>query len=281
MTNRVPVILGTEVYSGNWGIDYTAQELRIIIDHALMNGVTEIDTASSYGDNHFVEKLLGDAIANDRNRFFISTKFHINQSGSNIGKPITLISDLEKDLSDSLAALKTDYLDIYYFHSGDDELFFQDHIWTFLNEMVKQGLIKKLGLSLNHALVKSGSNEQVTSAKDYGISVVQTVLNMMSNDALTFVIPFCKEEGLEVYGRMPLAKGLLTGKYTPSSVFGENDPRGQSPGTTKQILEALQSKEGTLSVANAIQWALSHVEKIVVGTKNIKQLDGVIQAAVK
>jgi hypothetical protein len=43
----------------------------------------------------------------------------------------------------------------------------------------------------------------------------------------------------------------------------------------------LQSKEGTLSVANAIQWALSHVEKIVVGTKNTRQLDGVIQAAVK
>jgi aryl-alcohol dehydrogenase-like predicted oxidoreductase len=279
--NRAPLILGTEVYSGNWGIDYTVRELRTIIDHALTNGVTEIDTASSYGNNHFVEKLLGDAIANDRNKFFIGTKFHTNQSGSNIGKPITLISDLERDLIDSLSALKTDYLDIYYFHSGDDELFFQDHIWTFLNEMVKQGLIKKLGLSLNHALVKSGSNKQVTSAKGYGISVVQTVLNMISNEALTFVVPFCKEEGLEVYGRMPLAKGLLTGKYTPSYVFGKNDPRGQNPITTKQILDLMQSKEGIFNVANAIQWALSHVEKIVVGTKNTRQLDGVIQAAVK
>jgi myo-inositol catabolism protein IolS len=281
MMNKVPVILGTEVYSGNWGIHYTAQELGSIMDHALLNGVTEIDTASSYGDNHFVEKLLGNAITGNRNSFSIATKFHTNQSGSNKGKPITLVSDLEKDLADSLSALKIDYLDIYYFHSGIDELFFQDHIWAFLNKMVKQGVIKKLGLSLNHALVKSGSNKQITASKDYGISVVQTVLNMISNEALDFVIPFCKEEGLEVYGRMPLAKGLLSGKYTRSSVFGENDPRGKNPNMTKQILDNLQSKEGTLSVANAIQWALSHAGKIVVGTKNTGQLDGIIEAAVK
>jgi len=57
--NESRIILGTEVYSGNWGINYTVNDVEKILDFALKKGVYEIDTASSYGDNHFVEKLLG------------------------------------------------------------------------------------------------------------------------------------------------------------------------------------------------------------------------------
>jgi aryl-alcohol dehydrogenase-like predicted oxidoreductase len=275
------IILGTEVYSGNWGIDYSAKDVAKILDFALEQGVCEIDTASSYGDDHFVEKLLGDALAGTRNKFKIASKFHINQSGNNKGLPVTTIVDIEKDLKNTLESLKTDYLDIYYFHSGIDEFFFQDRIWEFLNEMVKDGVIKKLGLSLNHGLVKSGSNKQLSAAKEYGISVVQTVLNLISREALEFVIPFCKKEGLEIYGRMPLAKGLLSGKYSSASVFTENDPRGKDPKMTEQILEKVANDERKINIEYAIQWALAYTEKIVIGTKTPEQLLGVVSAVSK
>ena len=276
-----PVVLGTETYSGNWGINYTSQEVSEILDYALENGIKEIDTASSYGDNHQVESLLGSAMLGQRKDFVIASKFHSNHSGINKGVPIKSVSELENDFAETLKALKTDYLDIYYFHSGSDDLFFQDEIWNFLNGLVKAGSITSLGLSLNHALVKSGSNKQLLAAKDYGISVVQTVLNIISNEALQFVVPYCKTEGLTLYGRMPLAKGLLSGKYNTSSVFAENDPRGKDSKMTTQILHNLQSEEKNININYAIKWALEHASKVVVGTKNTEQLDGVIRASIQ
>ena len=272
------IVLGTEVYSGNWGIKYSVKDVTKILDFALEHGVCEIDTASSYGDNHFVERLLGDAITGNRNKLKIASKFHINQLGTNKRLPITTVADIEKDLTSTLESLNTDYLDIYYFHSGLDEFFFQDHIWTFLNELVKKNVIKKLGLSLNHGLVKSNSNKQLLAVKDYGISVVQTVLNLISREALEVVIPFCNKEGLEIYGRMPLAKGLLSGKYSSASVFAENDPRGKDRILTNKILKKVASEGQKMNIAYAIQWALDHTEKIVVGVKTSEQLHGILSA---
>jgi aryl-alcohol dehydrogenase-like predicted oxidoreductase len=257
------------------------KDVSKILDFALEQGVSEIDTASSYGDDHFVEKLLGDALAGNRNKFIIASKFHINQSGNNKGLAVKTIDEIKNDLTNTLDSLKTDYLDLYYFHSGIDEIFFQDHIWMFLNEMVKLGVIKKLGLSLNHGLVKLGSNKQLLGAKEYGISVVQTVLNLISREAMEFVIPFSKKENLEIYGRMPLAKGLLSGNYSLASIFAENDPRGKDLKMTEQILQKVANDERKINIDYAIQWALDYTQKIVIGVKTPEQLHGVISAANK
>lgn len=279
--NESRIILGTEVYSGNWGINYSANDLEKIFDFALKYGVCEIDTASSYGDNHFVEKLIGEALNGNREKIKIASKFYFNQSGIKKGQPITTVSEIEYDLHETLASLKTDYLDIYYFHSGIDEFFFQDSIWVFLNKMVRDGVIKKLGLSLNHGLVKTASIKQLLAAKEYGISVVQTVLNLVSKEALELVIPFCKKEGLEIYGRMPLAKGLLSGKYSSNTIFPENDPRRKDSKMTEQILEKIANEKNKISLEYAIQWPLVHTEKIIVGIKTPEQLFGIVSAVLK
>ena len=176
------VVLGTEVFSGDWGIEYTISDIKKILNASSKYKIIEIDTASSYGQNHKVEELIGNSISDNRHLFSIASKFYINQSGKNRGLPITTINDLKKDLHDTLKYLRTDYLDIYYFHSGPDEFFFQDEIWKYLNEMVENRVIRKLGLSINHGLVKSKSNKQIVKAKEYGITVVQTVLNFISNE---------------------------------------------------------------------------------------------------
>jgi myo-inositol catabolism protein IolS len=277
--NNPRLILGTEVFSGSWGINYSEKEVRKILEFALVNGVNEIDTASSYGDNHFVEKLLGDVICLNRKDYIIASKFYLNHFGKNKGKPIQTISDIEKDFSETLKSLKTNYIDIYYFHSGLDNFFFQDHIWYFLNDLVRQGAIKKLGLSLNHSLVKSGSNEQLKNAKKYGISVIQTVLNLLSRESLDYVIPFSKSQNFDIYGRMPLAKGLLSGKYSTSTIFAENDPRRKNETMTKELLNRIENEEN-ISIQHAIKWALENCQRIVIGSKNIKQLDETIKASI-
>jgi aryl-alcohol dehydrogenase-like predicted oxidoreductase len=273
------VVIGTEVYSSNWGVHFSPDDVRQIIEKGLHHNVTDIDTAASYGDNHFVEELLGDAIQDLRSQVKLHSKFGINQCGSGKGGPISSISEIERSLATTLASLKTDFLDIYYFHSGSDEAFFQDDIWAWLNDMVKLGVIRQLGLSINHGIVKSGSTRQLIAAKDYGISVVQTVLNLYSRESLNFLIPFCRKENINIYGRMPLGKGLLTGKYDINSKFEKSDPRGKDLKTTNDILKFVEDGIFDINAENAIKWALQHVDKVVVGTKSKTQLSEIIKYA--
>ena len=65
--------------------------------------------------------------------------------------------------------------------------------------MKKNGVIGNLGLSLQHNLVMKEDYYQVNQAKEFGINVVQTVLNKFSQDSLSYVVPFCKENNLEFY----------------------------------------------------------------------------------
>lgn len=274
-----PIVIGTEVYSGNWGVHYSSSDIENILTVALQNGVAEIDTAASYGENHSVEKLIGEATVGVREKMVLASKFLNNHIGKKKGDFIATVSELEQELFLTLNALKTSYLDIYYFHSGCDDAYFQDHIWAWLNEMVQQGVIRKLGLSLNHGLVKANQNRQLLAAKAYGISVIQTVLNLFSQEALSFVIPYCQREGLTVYGRMPLAKGLLSGKYARETVFQLDDPRGRDPEITSSILDFVDRSDHDMGVGHAIRWSLGHAEKIVIGTKTISQLKDVIECA--
>lgn len=273
-----PLVIGTEVYSGSWGVPYTEREIGEILDFGLQRDVNEIDTAAAYGENHFVEKLIGSAIAGRRKSFVVATKFRQNLAGNLAGTSIVKLIDIQRNLSDSLDSLRTDYIDIYYFHSGSDEEFFQDEIWKFLGEMKRQGVVRHLGLSLKHGLVKSESYRQLKAAQNYEISVIQTVLNMYSQESLRFVVPFCKSHNLTLYGRMPLAKGLLSGKYSKLSVFPGRDPRSNDLKVTNDILEFIEVQSRRITVDSAIQWALEYAEKIVLGVKNISQLEGAINA---
>ncbi|MEK6897526.1 MAG: hypothetical protein AABW93_03280 [Nanoarchaeota archaeon] len=77
---------------------------------------------------------------------------------------------------------------------------------------------------------------------------------------------------------MPLAKGLLSGKYSKSFVFSDLDPRSKDLKITKDILEFVGDKSHQITVEHAIQWPLEYAEKIVLGVKNISQLKSAINA---
>ena len=78
---------------------------------------------------------------------------------------------------------------------------------------------------------------------------------------------------------MPLAKGLLSGKYNSSSIFSINDPRSKDLLLTRKILTKI-NEEKNVNIDWAIKWALNHVDKIIVGTKSEEQIIGVALAAI-
>src|SRR5437867_4674769 len=114
---KVSVIgLGTWQFGGEWGKDFSPEEVRDLVARAKDLGINLIDTAECYGD-HLSESLIGDAIRGDRAAWVVATKFGHKYHGYMNRTDERSAGDVRVQLEDSLRALKTDYVDIYQYHS--------------------------------------------------------------------------------------------------------------------------------------------------------------------
>ena len=255
--------MGTELYNGSFGKVYTQNDLDEILSYAIDIGANKIDTAECYN----MEKHIGRSLKKNKNRFKIATKFgHEFRNGDKISS--FNLKSVKSQLEHSLKYLNINHIDLYYFHSWSNIEFNNEEVWSYLIDMKKKGVIGNLGLSLQHNLVMKEDYYQVNQAKEFGINVVQTVLNKFSQDSLSYVVPFCKENNLKVFGRMPLAKGLLTGKYKKNHIFNDNDQRSKSEKLNKEIISSNKAD----NYESALLWCSEHVDEVVIGSKNKNQL---------
>ena len=264
------IVIGSEVFSGAWGLKFEEKKINRILKFAYDKGIREIDTAPIYGKkNHDVEKKIGNVIKKANLKYKINTKFSINKLL--INNKTELEKNLKSQLENSLKSLKKDSIDNYFFHSGTNEEFMIDDAWNFLNKKKEEGLIKNLCISMRHDLVKKNSLKQLDYLEKYGIDKISTVCNLYSKESLKKVVPLCKKKNIFIYGRMPLAKGLLTGKYTSLSAFDRFDPRSKDLKLTKKIID-FSKKIKNLSAKKSVMWSLKHCDKVILGFKNIEQI---------
>jgi aryl-alcohol dehydrogenase-like predicted oxidoreductase len=234
--------------------------------------ILQIDTAPSYGFNNSVEKLLGASLFGLRKNFFISSKFTNNRHLTKKKR----ILNLRLSLNNTLKNLKTNYIDNYFFHSGDDENFFDDDLWKYLISLKKKKIVRRLGLSLKHDYVKKNLLSQLFSAKKYGIDLISTVLNIYSKEAILKVIPYCKKNKIEVWARMPLGRGLLTGKYKSVNELNFNDKRRVEEYKISQRVISF-SKKNRINTKKALLWCLKNSNKVIIGFSEAHQLTSIIK----
>ena len=136
------IVIGSEVFSGSWGIKFNLRKIRSILSYAYEQGINEIDTAPIYGKkDHEVEKKIGNILKKEKLKFLINTKFTVNKSF--IKNKKKLCNSLNYQLENSLKSLKRERIDNYFFHSGTDEEFFVDDLWEFLNKKKKRRFNQK------------------------------------------------------------------------------------------------------------------------------------------
>jgi aryl-alcohol dehydrogenase-like predicted oxidoreductase len=189
---------------------------------------------------------------------------------------------LHQGLESSLKALKTDYIDLYQFHSGTNEVFDNPDLWAMLEKQVRCGKVRFLGISLAASLLQKGDLHQIHGAAEVKASVIQVVYNRLHKEAEQQVLPFCQEHHLGVLARVPLAKGFLCGNYKPGAVFAPNDTRSLY-GTTfndEQLKQVEQIKQqevppGQNMAQWALAWSLRHpsVSAVIVGCKTVGQVE--------
>ena len=270
--------LGTWQFGGEWGQDYRQSEVDAVVDACRETGITVIDTAECYGDG-VSERLVGAAVAPDRERWFLATKFGHRYRGLGERDQLWSAEAVKRQLESSLRNLGTDYVDLYQFHSGDDEHFDNDELWEMLAREVERGRIRQVGVSLTsrHAVRDS----QAPRAASVGAEGVQVVYNRLDRSAEETVFPFCLRDGLGVLARVPLASGFLSGKYAPGVTFPEGDYRR---GLGREKLDALAVESAKIREAEvppgvpmaawAVAWCLKNeaVACVIPGARNPDQL---------
>lgn len=275
---RVSVVgVGTWQFGGEWGREYTAREAGAILGKAKELGINLIDTAECYGD-HLSERLIGESIAGSRQDWILATKFGHRFHRSFERTDRFGAGEVVKQLERSLQALRTDYVDLYQFHSGPDDAFDRDDLWDTLNRQVEAGKIRHLGISI-------GSNRnlhQTAQSTKVGAEAIQVVYNRIDRHPEDEVFPSCIEQNLGVLARVPLASGFLSGKYRPGTNFDASDVRSRRSreDLDRQMreVERIAHEEvpaGVNMAAWALAWCLKHpaVTAVIPGCKDAAQVE--------
>ena len=268
--------VGTWQFGGEWGKFFTMAEVDAILGTAKDSGINLIDTAECYGD-HLSESLIGNSIKNNRDKWIVATKFGHHYHGFMDRTRHFDPMDVVKQLDESLRNLKTDYIDIYQMHSGLEDEFQTEGLWEILQKQKDKGKIRHLGLSI------SGNDNisQTVKAKDIGAETVQVVYSRLDRESEEKVLPQCQKDKLGVFARVPLASGLLSGKYKPGHQFTGNNVRASRADDKTQIrlkeVERIQKEEvpeGISMAAWALAWCLRNpaVTAVIPGSKNPDQV---------
>ena len=274
---RVSVIgIGTWQLGGEWGKDFEQPEVDQMFDAAREVGINLIDTAECYGD-HTSERLIGNAIARDRDKWVVATKYGHRFGGYMKREDRRAPADVIEQLEGSLKALRTDYVDVLQAHSLADEEFASEELQATLIKLREQGKIRHIGNSIR----SNAGPEQTRLSEKAQVEVLQVVYNRLDRRPEERDFPYALEHNLGILARVPLASGYLSGKYKPGATFDERDTRSRQK--REEVDRKLREVEeiaktevpaGVPMAQWALAWCLKHpaVSAVIPGCKTPQQV---------
>lgn len=252
------------------------EDMIPLLREAVDCGVTFFDTAECYGP-FTNEELLGEALAPVRDKVVIATKFGFQyENGKETGvnsKP----EHIKKAVEGSLKRLNIETIDLLYQHRVDPEVQIEEVADT-VKELIKEGKVKYWGLS------EASANTVRRAHAVLPLTAVQNEYSLWWREPEKELIPTLEKLGIGLVTYSPLGKGYLTGKFTATTKFNDNDVRSILPRFTPEALAANQEivklvnnfahKKQVTSAQIALAWLLGQKDWIVPipGTTNINRL---------
>jgi aryl-alcohol dehydrogenase-like predicted oxidoreductase len=185
--------------TNNFGRRLDLAGSRAVVEAALSVGMTHLDTADIYGGGDS-ERFIGEILQGRRGDAFVATKFGMGAGGN--GSP----EYVRHAIDASLERLRTDYVDLYYYHRPDGVTPIAETVGA-MKELVGAGKARHLGVSnVDAAQVRD-------AAAGAPVAAVQNEYSLFERGAEAEVLPLCEELGIGFVPYFPLASGLLTGKY--------------------------------------------------------------------
>ena len=199
--------------TNQFGRKLDLQGSRAVIDAALDSGINHLDTADVYGGNDS-ERFIAEALEGRRDRAVIATKFGMGSDAGPDEAPGSR-AYLRRALDGSLGRLRTDWVDLYYYHRPDGTTPLAETLGA-LAELADEGKIRTFGVSNFGA----AQLDEAAAFGDDRLVAVQNRLSLLMPDA--DVLAAAGRLGVGYVPYQPLAGGLLSGKYRP----GEPPPPG-------------------------------------------------------
>ena len=274
--------LGTWAIGGDWGQRDDKEALRAVAV-AIEAGVNFFDTADVYGSGHS-EELLAEATKGREDSIYIGTKFI--RMGDITDPANYSEAQIRTYLENSLKRLNREQIDLFQVHCAPFSILKETDLFPILDKLKKEGKIRAYGVSVETV------DEGLFVLDQSNASALQVIFNVLRQKPQDVLFPKAKEQNVGILARVPLASGLLTGKYTTDTIFASDDHRhynrdgqafnvgetfGGLPFQTGVELanEVAWIAEGRGSLARAsLKWILENdaVTSVIPGFRNVKQV---------
>ncbi|MCF8346622.1 MAG: aldo/keto reductase [Bacteroidales bacterium] len=214
--NVSEISLGTWQVGGKWGSGFDDEHAEKILHAAIDNGINFIDTADVY-EAGMSEKAVGRVVRSRSEQIYVATKCgrqiqpHVNEGYTP--------EILEKYVDDSLRRTGLETLDLVQLHCPPTEVYYRPEIFECFERMKEKGKIRNLGVSVEKVeeALKAIAFENVTS--------VQIIFNLFRQRPAELFFREAARKDVGIIVRVPLASGLLTGKFSSESTFEAGDHR--------------------------------------------------------
>lgn len=207
--------LGTWQLGADWG-QVSEADAHAVLDAAVGAGVTFLDTADVYGDGRS-EQIIGSFLAaNPGLDLLVATKMgrRVPQEHS----AYTL--DAFRAWTDrSRRNLGVERLDVVQLHCPPSSVLADDAVFDALDTLVEEGAVAQYGVSVEKR------SEALRALEHPGLASIQVIVNAFRLAPLDDVVPAASERGVSIIARVPLASGLLSGRYTLDTTFAADDHR--------------------------------------------------------
>ncbi len=283
-------VIVSEIGFGGWAIGGIAEaggtpigwgktsddESLAAIRRARELGVTFFDTADSYGFGRS-ESLLGLVLSRTRREVVIATKVGVVRGSDGRLRKDFSSRHISHAVDGSLKRLRTDYIDLYQLHNPTLEEVAHDDIHEAMDRLQEVGKIRYWGVSVN---TPDEGIEIIRRGWGYALQVLYNVLNQAPAGEL---FPLAKEKGYGIIARVPLASGLLSGKFRLDTTFPADDVR-QNFLTPRRLEEVIPRVDEAKSIIGgtarslaegALRFALSDgaVSSVIPGARNVRQVE--------
>ena len=210
--------LGTWQLGADWG-DVSESDARAVLEASRQAGVTFFDTADVYGDGRS-ESIVGAwrAGLSDAERAAITVATKMGRRAPLLPENYTA-ENFRAWTDRSRANLRMDTLDLVQLHCPPSAVYRSDAVYDALDALVDSGAIAAYGVSVET------TNEALTAISRPHVATVQIVLNAFRLKPLDEVLPAARDAGVGIIARVPLASGLLTGRYRHDTAFAPDDHR--------------------------------------------------------
>ena len=283
----------SEIGLGTWQLGESFgpvddESARTILKTARSLDVNFWDTADVYGMGQSESRIGSFA---DKKGVFVATK--LGRNGDIFpGRSGFTRKALKESLAGSIKRLGVETLDLAQLHTVPTEVLRDGEIFNHMDDLRDEGLMRHYGASVEN------TEEALLAMRHEGIATLQVIFNLFRQDYIDEVFPKALEQNVGIIVRLPLASGLLSGKWTKDTKFAESDHRnfnangekfnvgetfsGLPFATGVELADQLKQMAPSYPLSQfALRWILEQkaVSTIIAGVTRPEQLKGNVEAA--